>query len=278
MDERYKELFDFKDDEGEALKRLGDIISILRKECPWDREQTHESLITCMIEEAYEAVDAIQENNVENLREELGDVLLQVVFHSNLSTEEGAFTLTDVINEECDKMIRRHPHVFLKEKVKTIDKMLEKWENVKSREHGERNYTERLERVPKAFPALLRSSKVQSKASKVGFDWNDVEKVFEKVEKKLLELKEACFQGYSGDISEELGDLLFSVVNLSRFLDVDAEKSLNEATAKFIKRFAYIENASTKRGIDLKDMSLEEMDELWEEAKNKLYTIKEDLQ
>ena len=165
----YAPLYEAKQNEGDALIRLAEIIKVLREKCPWDSVQTHETLTRCMLEEAYEAVDAIQEHDVENLREELGDVLLQVVFHCNLSEEEGDFDLTDVINEECEKMIRRHPHIFLQEEVKTIDKALEKWENVKSKEHGEERYTDRLKRVPKALPALLRSSKVQGKASKLGF-------------------------------------------------------------------------------------------------------------
>ena len=154
-----------------------------------DKVQTHETLKICMLEEAYEAVDAIQEKDTANLREELGDVLLQVVFHSDLSSEEGDFDLTDVINEECEKMLRRHPHIFLEEKVKTIDKALERWENMKSKEHNEKSYTERLQKVPRALPALLRSSKVQSKASKIGFDWEDAKGAFGKVEEETLRVQ-----------------------------------------------------------------------------------------
>ena len=264
----YAELYAQGKDEGEALKRLSSIVKILRKECPWDRVQTHQTLIRCMLEEAYEAVDAIQEKDKENLREELGDVLLQVVFHSNLSEDEGDFNLTAVINEECEKMLRRHPHVFLEERVKTIDKALEKWDNMKSREHNEKSYTERLQKVPKALPALLRSSKVQSKASKIGFDWEDVGGAFSKLEEEFRELKDAYEKGNQSDITEEFGDLLFSMVNISRFLDIDPEEALNGSTAKFIERFRYMEKASVERGLDLGRMSLEEMDKLWMEAKN----------
>ncbi len=267
MKKEYEELYLVKDNEEDALKRLIEIVKILRKECPWDKAQTHQTLTKCMIEEAYEAVEAIQNEDTENLREELGDVLLQVIFHSSLSEEEGNFNLTDVINEECEKMIRRHPHIFLEENAKTIDKALEKWENMKSREHNELNYTDRLKDVPKAMPALLRSSKVQSKAAKVGFDWVDVSGAFAKISEELDEFCEAFRQGDEAAISEEYGDLLFSMVNVSRFLEIDPEDSLNEATWKFIGRFECMEKIAESRGLDLGSMSLEEMDNLWEETK-----------
>lgn len=269
MKKEYEELYITKDNESEALKRLIEIVKILRRECPWDRVQTHETLTKCMIEEAYEVVDAIQNEDSANLREELGDVLLQVVFHSNLSENEGDFTITDVINEECEKMLRRHPHIFLEERAKTIDKALEKWENMKSREHGELSYSDRLVRVPKALPALIRSSKVQSKASKIGFDWEDAGGAFDKLEEELDELREAWEQGGREAMSEEFGDLLFSMVNVARFLNIDPEESLNKSTVKFIERFATMEKVSIDRGLDLESMSLEEMDNLWIEAKKK---------
>ncbi len=269
MKKEYEELYLAKDNEGEALERLARIVSVLRRECPWDRAQTHSSLTGCMLEEAYEAVDAIKEQDTANLREELGDVLLQVVFHSNLAENEGHFNLTDVINEECEKMIRRHPHIFLDENAKTIDKVLEKWDNVKSREHKELRYTDRLAGVPKALPALLRSSKVQSKAAKVGFDWDQVDGAFAKVEEEFSELLEAYRQGSPEHVSEEFGDLLFSMVNVSRFLNIDPEESLNEATMKFIKRFDCMETLAESRGLDLSEMTLSEMDNLWIEAKKK---------
>ena len=256
------------ENEKEAFARLYEIVKVLRVKCPWDSVQTHDSLRTCMIEEAYEAVDAIQREDTDNLREELGDVLLQVIFHGILAEEEESFTLTDVINEECEKMLRRHPHIFSGEEVKSIDKALERWENMKSKEHNEKSYTERLQKVPKALPALLRSSKVQSKASKIGFDWEDAKGAFGKVEEELSEFKDACEAGGREDMTEELGDLLFSIVNVSRFLDIDPEEALNGATKKFIARFQYMENASAERGLDLERMSLEEMDKLWMEAKN----------
>ncbi len=263
----YEGLYAEAGDSGAAIVRLKNIIGILRRECPWDSVQTHETLTKCMIEEAYEAVDAIQQHDVENLREELGDVLLQVVFHCNLSEEEGDFDLTAVINEECEKMIRRHPHIFLEEQVKTVDKALEKWENVKSKEHGEVCYTDRLKRVPKALPALLRSSKVQSKASKVGFDWDNAAGAFDKLEEEIKELRCAYENSDTQNMSEEFGDLLFSMVNVSRFLHIDPEESLNEATMKFIGRFDKMEQMARQRGLDFAELTLEEMDRLWVEAK-----------
>ena len=265
----YEHLYVHKENEADALLRLAEIIAILRKECPWDRAQTHETLTKCMLEEAYEAVDAILEHDVENLREELGDVLLQVLFHCNLSEEAGNFNLSDVINEECEKMIRRHPHIFLEEQVKTVDKALEKWENVKSDEHGEERYTDRLKRVPKALPALLRSSKVQSKASKVGFDWDDALGAFDKLEEEIKELRCAYENGDTQNMTEEFGDLMFSMVNVSRFLKIDPEEALNACTAKFIHRFDLMEQLAEERELDFAELSLEEMDKLWVEAKNK---------
>lgn len=255
-----------------AIGRLKDIISVLRRKCPWDRKQTHDTLRQCMIEEAYETVEAIETKDRENLKEELGDVLLQVVFHSNLAEEKGDFDLTDVINTECDKMIRRHPHVFLDEtsnnNVKSIDKVLEKWENIKAEEKKNANRTDRLESVPKALPALIRAAKVQKRAADVGFDWNDISGALDKIKEETDEMIEASSkEGNAEHIKEELGDLLFSVVNASRFLKVDAEEALNFATKKFIRRFAYIERESLACGRCLEDMSLAEMDELWEKAK-----------
>lgn len=251
----------------EAIKRIKEIITILRVECPWDKKQNHKTLRSGMIEEAYEVVEAINNDDVENLKEELGDVLLQVVFHSNLAEENKAFDLTDVINDECEKMIRRHPHVFSEEisnnSNESIDKVLEKWENIKAAEKKSITRTQILESVPKALPALTKATKVQKKAAEVGFDWDDAKDALDKIREETEELAEAA----PNDIVEELGDLLFSVVNVARFLKVDPEEALNEATKKFIRRFAYIEGKSFSYGKPLEDMSLKEMDKLWNEAK-----------
>lgn len=268
MKKEYAHLAASAAEPGEAIERIKEIISILRRECPWDKKQTHETLRGCMIEEAYEVVEAIDNKDRDNLREELGDVLLQVVFHSNLSEENGNFDLTDVINDECEKMIRRHPHVFLQEisnnHIKSIDKALEKWENIKAEEKKNTTKTQDLKGVPNALPALIRAAKVQKKAAEVGFDWNDAQGALDKIREETDELTEA---GNRAEVTEELGDLLFSVVNAARFLKVDPEDALNMATKKFIRRFAYIEDRSLSCGRLLKDMSLEEMDELWNEAK-----------
>lgn len=253
--------------EEEAFSRLRDIVRVLRKECPWDKAQTHQSLKSCLLEEAYEVVDAINNNDDENLEEELGDLLLQVIFHGVLAEEANSFDLLGVINRECEKMIRRHPHVFLKEKIDTIDKVLDKWENVKRKERGNSSHTERLMEVPKALPALLRSYKLQAKAAQAGFDWEEVAAAFLKLEEELLELKVAMSQDDQDAMTEELGDLLFSVVNVARFLKVNPEEALNSTSVKFIRRFSEIERKAEASGKNLEEMSLEEMDKLWEGAK-----------
>lgn len=251
----------------DAVRRLSDILKLLRRECPWDREQTHKTLRVCMLEEAYEVVEAINIENYDNLEEELGDVFLQVLFHASLAEEQDRFNFTDVINKECEKMIRRHPHVFLREEANSIDKALEKWENVKRREHGEASHTARLSAVPKALPALTRSYKIQARAAEVGFDWDDVACAFQKIDEEVSELKEAAETGKKEKIVEELGDLIFSAVNAARFLGVDPEEALNLTSEKFIRRFSEIEKAAADSGKRLEEMSLEEMDVLWEYVK-----------
>ena len=271
--EKYIHLCETAEDNEKALTRLYEIVKILRAECPWDKVQTHESLRPGMLEEAYEVVDAINNQDMVNLREELGDVLLQVVFHSILGEEESEFDFKDVINEECEKMIRRHPHVFLQENTnntaKSIDKVLEKWENIKEQERGSEKTSARLTKVPRALPALTRAYKVQKKAAEVGFDWDDISGAFDKVREETRELTECC-QEQPADkeaLQEELGDLLFSAVNVSRFLGIDPEASLDYTIDKFIRRFTHIEDSALACGRALEDMSLEEMDELWNEAK-----------
>ena len=271
--EQYIHLCEAASDSEKALKRLYEIIKILRVGCPWDKVQTHESLRPCMLEEAYESADAIDNHDMVNLKEELGDVLLQVVFHSILGEEEGAFELRDVINEECDKMIRRHPHVFLQEntnnKAESIDKVREKWENIEEQEKGKKETPAAMADVPRALPALTRAFKVQKKAAEAGFDWDDVSGAFDKVREETCELTECCTaETFDGEAAaEELGDLLFSAVNVSRFLGIDPEAALDYTISKFIRRFAYIEKKALACGRALEDMSLSEMDELWDEAK-----------
>lgn len=279
MKEAYRHLTAAAEAKETAIGRLAEIIAILRVECPWDRVQTHESLRAGMLEEAYEVVEAIDNKDLANLREELGDVLLQVVFHAHIEEERGGFDLTDVINEECEKMIRRHPHVFLEESennhAKSIDKVLEKWENIKVEEKHEKSCASRLERVPKALPALVRAFKVQKKAADVGFDWDDVSGAFDKVAEEYAEFMEQYAEAASSKqrLEEEMGDLLFSCVNVARFLDIDPESALNYTSDKFTRRFRYIEERANADGRRLEDMSLEEKDKLWEEAKGLEHTV-----
>ena len=277
--EEYLYLTNSGKDNKEAIERLAEIIALLRHECPWDKVQTHETLRKGMIEEAYEVVEAINNKDMANLREELGDVLLQVVFHADLAKEEREFDLKDIINEECEKMIRRHPHVFLQEtqnnSTKSIDKVLEKWENIKVEEKHEKSCASRLERVPKALPALVRAFKVQKKAADVGFDWDDVSGAFDKVAEEYAEFMEQYAEAASSKqrLEEEMVDLLFSCVNVARFLDIDPESALNYTSDKFTRRFRYIEERANADGRRLEDMSLEEMDKLWEEAKGLEHTV-----
>lgn len=275
MKEKYMHLSQAGKDKKEALERLTEIVGILRQECPWDKVQTHESLIPGMLEESYEVVEAINNKDEENLREELGDVLLQVVFHALIEEENENFCITDVMNDECEKMIRRHPHVFLEETAnnngKSIDKVLEKWENIKVQEKGDKSYTSPMQRVPKALPALMRAYKVQKKAAKAGFDWEDASGAFDKIREEYAELSE-CFEENPEDqvrLTDEMGDLLFSCVNLARFIGVDPERALCHTIDKFIRRFAYIEESTLACGRKLDEMSLTEMDMLWDEAKTK---------
>ncbi|MDD2217911.1 MAG: nucleoside triphosphate pyrophosphohydrolase [Eubacteriales bacterium] len=265
--EKYRALMEDATTDESAFERLWEIVNILREECPWDRQQTYESLRSCMLEEAYEAVDAVNRSDTENLREELGDVFLQVLMNAKIAEQNDDFLLKDVINEECDKMIRRHPHIFSQETIKTVDKVLEKWENIKRKEKGRQTRTISLMNVPRALPSLTRSYKIQKKAAEVGFDWDDVSEAFLKIEEEMDELKESYVQHSREDMREELGDLLFSIVNVARFLKIDPEEALNLSSDKFLRRFQYIEESALKKGHSLNDMTLEQMDKLWEEAK-----------
>jgi len=271
MREKYAKYHEEGKTAEEAIKRLADIIALLRSEegCPWDKVQTHKSIRSCLLEEAYEVADAIDNEDYDNLEEELGDVLLQVVFHANLGIEEQKFDLCSIANRECDKMIRRHPHVFLNKNLESIDKVLEKWENVKRKERGTASHTDSMMNVPNALPALIRSYKIQKKAAEVGFDWEDVSEAFSKVKEETYELLEIYQGNDETSIKEEVGDLLFAVVNVARFLGVNPEEALNFTSSKFIDRFGFIEKTAKLQGKRLEDMSLEEMDKLWDQAKVK---------
>ena len=247
-----------------------EIIRMLRAPggCPWDREQTHKTIRNDFLEEAYEAADAIDNSDSEALCEELGDVLLQVVLHSQIAKEENEFDICDVIDTVARKMILRHPHVFGEVKVKDSAEVLSNWDKIKMDEKSMHSATDTLKSVPAAFPALMRAAKVQKRAAKVGFDWDEIEGPLSKLSEETDELKEAMKSGNSEEISEEFGDLLFAAVNVSRFLKVNAEESLNKATNKFISRFEKVEKLANERGIVMENTSLEELDKLWDEAKS----------
>ncbi len=274
----YEELYESAQTEEAAVNRLKKIIEVLRGEngCPWDRVQTHATLCRCLVEETYEVLEAIERNDFDNLEEELGDVLLQVIMHSVIGEEAGHLQLKGIANRECEKMLRRHPHVFQKKNAvfsnnhtESIDNVLEKWENVKRKEHGVVSHTESMRNIPRALPALLRSEKIQKKAAGVGFDWDQVEDAFAKVEEETLELLEIYKGTDKNRMKEEVGDLLFAVVNVARFLGVDPEEALNGTSQKFIERFGFIESTAEAQGRELEQMTLQEMDKLWDEAKLK---------
>ena len=248
---------------------LLDIIETLRNPggCPWDREQTHESLKSALLEECYEVIDAIENEDEDALIEELGDVLLQVVFHASIGKEDGCFDIMDVIGGISNKMINRHPHVFGNEEANTSEQVLVNWDEIKKEEKGIKTLTEEMQNIAKSLPATTRAYKVQKKAKKVGFDWNDVNYAMDKVKEELNEIKEVYNCEDKSIIEGEVGDLLFACINVARFLEVDGELALDKTIKKFIKRFSYIENEAIKNNKNLKDMTLEEMDKLWEEAK-----------
>ncbi|MBI4811574.1 MAG: nucleoside triphosphate pyrophosphohydrolase [Ignavibacteriales bacterium] len=242
-----------------------EITKRLRKECPWDREQTHASIRHSLIEETYEVVEAIDNNDIEELKKELGDLLLHVVFHSNIAEEKDEFTLKEVIEQISAKLVYRHPHVFGETKVDGVDHIIKNWEKLKLSEGRESV----LEGVPKELPALLRAHRLTDKASRVGFDWEKKEDAWKKVEEEMHELHHAIEQGDQEKVEGEFGDLLFALVNYSRFIRVNPENALRQTVEKFVTRFQYIEKRLKEMGKDIHSSSLEEMDKLWEEAKKK---------
>lgn len=263
VDKINKKLYDFND--------LLSLVERLRGEdgCPWDREQTHLSIRECAIEEAYEVVDAIDQGDIDNLVEELGDLILQVIFHSQIGSEDGNFNIWDVTTKICNKLIDRHPHVFEEKKVENSEEVVYNWNDIKFKAQNIVSYTERLKSIP-PLPSLMRSYKVQERAKEVGFDWNNVDGAVSKIKEEYLEVLEILNNFKGGDIDrleEELGDLLFSVVNVCRFFNINPEVILNKSINKFINRFEEMENLSNQRNKDLKEMTLEEMDELWNLSK-----------
>ncbi len=232
--------------------------------CPWDRKQSHMSLRECVIEEAYEVVEAIENDDIENMVEELGDLLLQVVFHSQIADEEGYFNFEDVTKHICEKLIRRHPHVFKDKAAVDEEQVLQTWEEIKNLEKQVETYTGKLHKIPKAMSPLSRGYKIQKVAAEIGFDWPDISGAVDKVKEELQELMEAYESMEKDKIEEELGDLFFSLINFSRFLKINPDIALSRTNTKFIKRFGFIEKNAEK---DLKQMTLEEMDTLWETSK-----------
>jgi MazG family protein len=231
--------------------------------CPWDREQTHETLRQYLLEETYEVLEAIDQGRYNDLKEELGDLLLQVVFHAQIAAEEGRFTISEVLQAIADKLLRRHPHVFGQAEIRTAQEQTVHWENVKQSEGKESV----VDGVPRELSALLRAHRIQSKAATVGFDWENVEQVWPKVEEELLELRRACQLGDQKKVEEELGDVLFSLVNLSRFIRVNPEDALRGTVDKFVRRFKQVERELKARGTPLHEATLKEMDELWDRIK-----------
>ncbi len=262
-------MVDFTFKEKYTYEDLLEIMRILRcpEGCVWDREQDHKSIRRSFIEETYEAVEAIDNDDPVLLQEELGDVLLQVVFHAQIEAEAGRFTMDDVADGICKKMIYRHPHVFGSVEVKNSDDVLTNWDALKQKEKHQKSTTETLESVARSLPGLIRAEKVQHKAAKVGFDWDEVSGALDKVREETAEVARAI--DGDGDPSEELGDLLFAVVNVARFLKTDPEDAINRTTDKFIRRFAQVEQAAKDAGRSLSEMSLAEMDALWDAAKQK---------
>ena len=249
---------------------LLEIVEILRGEngCPWDREQTHKSLKKALVEESYEVIDAIDRDDDNGLIEELGDVLLQVVFHASIGKEDGYFDINEVIGGICHKMISRHPHVFgdLTD-VNTSKDVLSKWDELKKEEKGYETLSEEMRGVTKGLPALLRAHKVQNKAKKAGFDFEDIDSMINKLKEEIQEVIDVYNTKNMDKIKDEVGDLLFSCVNIARFLNVDEELALNSTIDKFIKRFSYIEEKVKDKGLELRGVNLDEMNKLWEEAK-----------
>ena len=271
--------------------KVVELMSALRAQngCPWDRKQTHESLKPYLLEETYEVLETIDQGDLAKLREELGDVLLQVIFHSQIAAEAGTFTVEDVLDTLAEKLVRRHPHVFGNgDQTGTLtnsEQVLTQWEHIKRAEREAAGSTQSaLDGVPKTLPALLRAYQTQARAARVGFDWphnaTGLEQIFGKVAEEVGELKEALAQAESGsgpnqpgwqtDIEAELGDILFSLVNLARFVKVNPEEALRRSTNRFIDRFHLVETQAAEKGTSLTDMTLSEMDELWDEAKRQL--------
>jgi tetrapyrrole methylase family protein / MazG family protein len=237
--------------------------------CPWDKVQTRESLKPYLIEETYEVLDALDTNDPGKIKDELGDLLYQILFHSKISSLKGEFDFQDVINNLSEKMVRRHPHVFKEKKLNTADQVVKQWEEIKKTEKGQENSKSILDNIPKNLPSLLKAQKIQKKAAKEGFDWTQIDDVFNKLDEEVAEFKEAVLKKSSTEMQSEIGDIFFVITNIAKFYKIDAEEALRSTNNKFIKRFQYIEQKLEEKGKSLKDSSIEEMERYWQEAKNK---------
>ena len=246
-----------------SLERLRRIMDELREECPWDKKQTIQTLRPQTLEEVYELTDAITDNNWQSLKEELGDVLLHIVFYSKIGAEQGEFELEDVIEGVCNKLVARHPHIYSNVKVQDDSEVKQNWERIKMKE-GKKSV---LSGVPQSLPAIIKALRLQDKTKQVGFEWDEVGPVKEKVEEEMRELYEAVETGKQDKIEDECGDVLFALVNYARFVNVDPENALERTNKKFIRRFQHIEEKAKEAGKDLQHMTLQEMDDLWNQAK-----------
>lgn len=252
-----------RDKQLQAYDRLLTIMDELREQCPWDKKQTMQTLRHLTIEETYELGDAILENDLEEIKKELGDLLLHIVFYAKIGSETGDFDMADVANHICEKLISRHPHIYGDVEVADEEEVKQNWENLKLKE-GKKSV---LEGVPKSLPAMVKANRIQDKVAGVGFDWEEPQQVFEKLKEELEELQEEVSQDNQEQIEQEFGDVLFSMINYARFLKVDPESALERTNKKFIKRFQYLEGKAKEHGKTLKEMTLAEMDVYWNEAK-----------
>ena len=264
VDWEFKEKYDLND--------FIRIIDVLRGPggCPWDIKQTHESLKLNAVEEAWEVVDAIDEGSAAHLREELGDLLMQVIFHASIEKERGGFTLDDVADEAVKKLVHRHPHVFADVKADTPEEVLTNWDAIKRADRGQQSTASVMDGIPKGLPGLMRSQKIQNKAGKLGFDWPDVSGAMDKLREETAELQEGIDAGDIENIKEEIGDALFSVVNVARFYKLDTEECMHAACEKFIRRFRYLEEGAAREGLRLEDMTLGQMERIYQEARHEL--------
>lgn len=235
--------------------------------CPWDREQTFADINPYMLEEVHEVMESIDKNDMNGLKEELGDLLLHIVFHAQMASEKGYFDINDVVEGVSAKLIHRHPHVFGNDKVNSSEHVIRKWERIKKKEKGKKSL---LDGVPQEFPALLKAFRLGEKAHRVGFDWTDADGILEKLTEELRELNEARKSGKKEEIEHEYGDLLFTIANIGRFLKTNPEDALRKSTNKFIKRFKIMEEDAEKKGIDISELTMKEWDELWEMAKKQI--------